>query len=392
MIEKIKIIGSILLLFLFLPVVIGGRIPHSIGEFLIGWVGIIVFIIIILFFLSINSNSHKENHKKNDEYFHSGYQYSNNEVIPMIDKSTNDAAILSSVSNDTIELTTSKKVNKKADIISTKDYILTKEQKLALLKVAIDFCYCSPERLYLWRGQYEILLEFVRTLKLEVGQLDVCIQEITERFFRTSKDIPNLEYYEIVKTIRQDKPFIQLINTCVKLLDFIDSLDEELIKTESYAYLVFPEILKEIGFTEKEIEDLKYGEGVYRTRDGKNIIVLQEQKKYQVNNEQEYPVSKEQMAIFKKNWTLPQFRKEFGIENRIESKKARHGSYKVCIFVNGKNHKETEVGFSNSLGYPTIEEIQTREKELMIGLSEYGNYKLYDNKIMWIVKTSIVNL
>ena len=157
MIEKIKIIGSILLLFLFLPVVIGGRIPHSIGEFLIGWVGIIVFIIIILFFLSINSNSHKENHKKNDEYFHSGYQYSNNEVIPMIDKSTNDAAILSSVSNDTIELTTSKKVNKKADIISTKDYILTKEQKLALLKVAIDFCYCSPERLYLWRGQYEIL-------------------------------------------------------------------------------------------------------------------------------------------------------------------------------------------------------------------------------------------
>ena len=384
MIEKIKTIGLILLLFIFLPVVIGGRIPHSIGEFLIGWVGIIVFIIIVLFFLSINSNSCKENHKKNNEYFHSGHQYSNNEIIPMIDKSTNSTEILSSVSKDTIELTASKKANRKAEIISTKDYILTKEQKLALLNVAIDFCYCSQERLYLWRGQYEILLEFTKTLKLEVGQLDVCIQKVTERFSRISKDTTKvLDYYKIVKTIHQDEPFIQFINTCHKLLNFIDSLDFELQQTEYYAYLAFPEILKDIGYTEDEINHIWKEETIYRFNKRSGIVNEQRIKQESLALiEQKYPVSKEQMAIFKKNWTLLQFRKEFGVEDKIESRTSRGEEYKVCIFINTSDNIKTEVGFSNSLGYPTLEEIKDREKELMVGLSEYGNYKLYDNKIV----------
>ena len=276
---------------------------------------------------------------------------------------------------------------------NSKISLITEKQKCALLKIAIELCYSSPERLYLWRGQYEILLEFTKTLKLEENQLNTCIQAVSERFFKVSETkVKDINYYEIVKSIYQDEPFIQLINTCVKLLDFIDSLDEELIKTESYAYLVFPEILEKIGFTKKEIEDLKYGEGVYRTRDGKNIIVLREQKKPQVTIKQKYPVSKEQMAIFRKNWTLPQFRKEFGIEKRIKSKKGRYGNYKVCIFVRNIDNNETEVGFSNSLGYPTIEEIQKREKELMVGLSVYGNYKLYDDKIKWESESLPVNL
>nr|DAJ98353.1 MAG TPA: hypothetical protein [Crassvirales sp.] len=270
-------------------------------------------------------------------------------------------------------------------------FSLTMEQRCALLKVALDLSYSSPNRLYLWKGQYEILLEFARTLELKEDQLEACILEIAEGFFRTSGDNINSDYYEVVRTITQDGPFIQLINICVKLLDFIDSLDDELIESESYAYLVFPKILGEIGFTQKEIEDLKYGEGIYRTRDGKNIIALQEQKEPQTNIEQEYPVSKEQMAIFKKNWTLPQFRKEFGVEDRVESRKnhTHDEDYKVCIFIKNSDGSEFNVGFSNSLGEPSIEEIQRREKELMVGLSYYGNYKLYDNQIPVLEKVDL---
>ncbi len=259
---------------------------------------------------------------------------------------------------------------------------LTIEQKYALLKVALNLSYSSPDRLYLWKEQYEILLEFTKTLRLKEDQLDICIQEIAKGFFRTSGDNINSDYYKVVRNITQDEPFIQLITTCGKLLDFIDSLDDELLEAESYAYLAFPKILEEIGFTQKEIEDLKYGEGIYRTKDGKNIIALQEQKEPQII-EQEFPVSEEQMAIFKKNWTLIQFRKEFGVEDRVESRKnhTHDENYKVCIFIKNSDGSEFNVGFSNSLGEPSIEEIKRREKELMIGLSEYGNYKLYDNKI-----------
>ena len=115
---------------------------------------------------------------------------------------------------------------------------------------------------------------------------------------------------------------------------------------------------------------------------GRKRFSLKESKEVSNPIEEIYPVSKEQMAIFKKNWTLPQFRKEIGIEDRIESRISRGKKYKVCIFINTSDNRKTEVGFSNSLGYPTLEEIKDREKELMVGLSEYGNYKLYDNKIV----------
>ena len=383
MAEKLKTIGFILLLFLFLPIVVGGRIPHSIGEFLIGWVGIVVFIILVLFFLSING--HKENYKKNNEHFHSEYQYSDNKIISTIDESTNDIAISSSIHNAMIEPIASKKVNRKADIVSTKDNILTREQVFALLKVAIDFCYCSPERLYLWKGQYEILLEFAETLKLGEEQLNLCLQEKEEILCKATVDDENIfTYYDIVKTIHQDKPFIQFIKTCIKLLDFLDSLEDDILKTEYYAYMVFPIILKDIGFTQKEIDAINYGEGVYKCKYENKTVPLKASKECSKLIKENYPVSKEQMAIFKKNWTLSHFRREIGIENRVESRENHtySESYKVCIFIRNSDGNEFTVGFSNSLGELSIEEIQRREKELMIGLSDYGNYKLYDNKIV----------
>lgn len=92
-----------------------------------------------------------------------------------------------------------------------------------------------------------------------------------------------------------------------------------------------------------------------------------------------YPVSEEQMSIFQKNWTLLEFRKEFGKENRIKDCINSYSfiPYKCCIFG-----KKVWVRFASSLGELSLKEIKSREKELMIGLSkEKKNYVLYDNKI-----------
>lgn len=392
MIEKLKTIGSVLLGLFLLPIFLGGRIPYSIKEYLISWLGVIIFVIVILFFLYLSDFGNKKNESKykDTKVTHSECTNVPNYKPSIKNKNTCNINAVSPKINNAHNITkkeicikTKEAPIKTITAQKEKENFVTVEQKEALLKIAIDLCYCSPDRLYLWKEQYEILLEFARTLSLKKDQLDICIIEIAERIFRTSTDNINQDYYEIARTISQDEPFIQLINVCSKLLEFIDSLDEKLIESESYAYLVFPKILEEIGFTQKEIEDLKYGEGIYGTIDGKNIIVLQGQKESQTNVEQEYPVSKVQMTIFKKNWTLPQFRKEFGIEDRVESKKNHtwNEDYKVCIFIKNSDGSEFEVGFSNSLGEPSIEEIQRREKELMVGLSYYGNYKLYDNQI-----------
>lgn len=384
MLDKLKTIGATLFGLLLFPIILGGRIPHSIQEYLvIGLVGIIVLSLIMLW--ACLSDSSKRRNKSNynktkltyQEITHiSGTKNSiknrnaYNVSTPFSRNNTAQNNIRKEVDIKTKDISNKQKVNQKE-----KENTITLNQRKALLKVAIDFCYCSPERLYLWKGQYEILLEFTKTLRLEERQLDASILEVSERFFRTSIDAKALDYYEVVKTIHQDEPFIQLINTCGKLLDFIDSLDDELIKTEYYAYLVFPEILKDIGFTQEEIEKIEREEEVYRFTD-KEVKV-----EPLISTKEDFPVSKEQMAIFKENWTLSQFREKFGTEQKVISKTnhTRDEEYKICIFA--KNSRETEVGFSNSLGNLTIDEIQKREKELMVGLSDYGNYKLYDNKI-----------
>lgn len=261
-----------------------------------------------------------------------------------------------------------------------------------MLKIAIDLCYCSPERLYLWKEQYKVLLEYTKALELKEEQLGSYIHEVVNRSIREPEDNVNtLDYYEVVKSIHQDESFIQLIRTCYKLLDVLETLPQEILEKEYYAYLVFPEILKNIGFTQEEIDKIEQGENVYRFT---NKSTLTETKKIEIKPPapvKTYLVSKEQMAIFKKNWTLPQFRKEFGIENRVESKKNHtwNEDYKVCIFIKNSDGSEFEVGLSNSLGEPSIEEIQRREKELMVGLSDYGNYKLYDNKIPVLEKIDL---
>lgn len=60
MIEKLKTIGSVLLGLFLLPILLGGRIPYSIKEYLISWLGVIIFVIVILFFLYLSDSGNKK--------------------------------------------------------------------------------------------------------------------------------------------------------------------------------------------------------------------------------------------------------------------------------------------------------------------------------------------
>lgn len=323
---------------------------------------------------------------------------SNDKVIAAANKSKNEidscfngcsvnTPVLNNVKNNN-NLKVNSKENKYSNtnkVVSTL-YCITKEQRYALLKVAVDFCYCSPERNYLLTGQYELLLEFVKILKLEETHLITYIRQKWFMFGGNNTNVNNLNHYEIAKTIHQDEIFLQFIYICNKLLELLDSLDSEQLKVEYYAYLVYPELLKEIGFTQEEADKIVKGENIYRfERKRKEAEVQKGKINSCTSTAEDHPVSKEQMAIFKKNWTIPQFRKEFGTENVIRQKVNYSTSeiYKVCIFIKGSGTQEqkTEVGFSNSIGDLTIQDIQKRERELMIGLSESDNYKLYDKKL-----------
>lgn len=397
--EKLKTIGSAILIILFLPIYIGGKIPESIGEFLLEWLVIIMLFLLILLLLCLNDSGKKKNitttKKPNINASKPNCPLDNKVVIK--NKEISSTGILSSTIVNTPQNITQKEVSTETENMPNKvktikrKSTLTIKQRCALLKVAVNFCYCSPERLYLLKEQYEILLEFAKTLKLKEDHLLRGIHEIAENSSMASEDsTKTLDYCEIVKNIHQDKPFIQFINTCNKLLNLLDSLNQEQLETEYYAYLVFPKILKDIGFTQEEIDKINNGEVVYRFKKKCKITKTEEVKTESLPTViKSFPVSKEQMAIFKENWTLLQFRERFGTEDRVEDRinHTRKEGYKICIFIKGS--KETEVGFSNSLGYPTIEEIQNREKELMVGLSDYGNYKLYDNKITPIVGVPI---
>mgnify|MGYP004549931999 CR=1 FL=1 len=394
--ETLKIVCFAVLIILFLPIYIGGRIPESIEGYFAELLVVIVLILLILFFLCINDSGKKKNIKttKKPDINTSESTHIFDSKVVIKDKETCSTYTPPTTKVGTSQTIIQKKVSAETENVPNKvkttkrKSTLTIKQRCALLKVAVDFCHCSPERHYLWKGQYEILLEFTKTLKLKEDHLLRCIHEVSESFFMSSEDsVKTSDYYEVVKTIHQDEPFIQFINTCDKLLNLLDSLSQEQLETECYAYLVFPEILRDIGFTQEEIDRINHGEVIYRFKKECKVTKTEEVKTEPLPAVKEsFPVSKEQMAIFKESWTLPQFRESFGIENRIEDRTnhTRKEGYKVCIFVNGS--KETEVGFSNSLGYPSIEEIQKREKELMVGLSYYGNYKLYDNKIMSMVE------
>ena len=92
-------------------------------------------------------------------------------------------------------------------------------------------------------------------------------------------------------------------------------------------------------------------------------------------SDKEYYISEEQKSIFKENWTLKDFKKEFGNEINIKEYKFdeeySHEFEKVNCFVLALDNEGCIISFVHP---------QYREKELMVGFTG-RNYVLYDKNI-----------
>ena len=244
-------------------------------------------------------------------------------------------------------------------------FILTIKQRQALMNVAVALSdkYCVPDK----REEVKkVLIDYMHYLKFHLAASYLKKLMDMQSIDYTKKDI------EVIKSIQIKEHIDTFVTICLTLV----KLGGENI----FVDYEFTKILKDIGFSQEEINKINNEEYVYKFKRKDNKENL---KKKETSVIEKLPVSKEQLAIFRKSWTLPQFRKAVGVEDRVESRNNHscNEGYKVCIFLKNLDHSEFEVGFSNSLGDLTIDEIQRREKELMVGLSEYGRYKLYDDKI-----------
>lgn len=393
MIEKLKTIGSVLLGLLLLPIVFGGRIPKSIGEYLLEVVALVICILLVLSFLFFkDSRKKRSNSSRNDTKV-----ICPEPTVPTIKNSIekNTKYIDISITKNTtsqdsnkIEIKNNYKNtsnNKNCD--NSQSNLI--DQKIAILKVVF------------WLTREEIVITNKKKIEQFINLFSIKLGLHCTYGFIVMPTISDIDkYVKTIKSIQDDKLLLMFINACRKVI----YLESDICIWTPHDYEM---ILVDLGFSKENIQTLRV---LYNTKELQTIYVLpkrnynkpiesqeKEKKVKEVKKAEfpqlieEYPVSKEQMAIFEKNWTLSQFRKEFGIEDRVESKKNHtwNEDYKVCIFIKNSDDSEFEVRLSNSLGEPSIGEIQRREKELMVGLSDYGNYKLYDNKIPVLEKINL---
>lgn len=394
MIEKLKTIGSVLLGLLLLPIVFGGRIPKSIGEYLLEVVALVICILLVLSFLfSKDSRKKRSNSSRNGtkvicpeptvSAIKKPVKKSTKYINTSITKNT------TSQGSNKIEIKNNYKNtsnNKNCD--NSQSNLIDK--KIAILKVVF------------WLTREEIVITNKKKIEQFINLFSIKLGLHCTYSFIVMPTISDIDkYVKTIKSIQDGKLLLMFINACRKVI----YLESDICIWAPHDYEM---ILVNLGFSKEDIQTLK---ALYYTKELQTIYILPKRRNYNKPIEsqekeeevkeikkteypqliEEYPVYKEQMTIFKKNWTLPQFRKEFSIEDRVESKKNHtwNEDYKVCIFITNSDGSEFEVGLSNSLGEPSIEEIQRREKELMVGLSDYGNYKLYDNKIPVLEKIDL---
>lgn len=93
-------------------------------------------------------------------------------------------------------------------------------------------------------------------------------------------------------------------------------------------------------------------------------------------------ITEKDYRIFRKCWLYTDFIKQFGKVREIKecTNSTTGKQYKACIIYKEKGNI-LWVGFSTSLGELTLKEISDRKEELKVGLTDKGNYKLYDYKI-----------
>ena len=226
---------------------------------------------------------------------------------------------------------------------------LSVEQKCALLN-AVASLYTTDNMLNNRQEAKQVLVEFMQLLGLKEEQLTYCINH--------QSWLDRKKYIDVMKTIQKDDPFIQFICTCKELID--------LGGDNMFINYSFTRILKDVGFSQKDVYDIIKGKYNYKF----DCTVLEE------------PAEETNSSILQ-SWSLLEFAKNYvkmQVGNFVNSNTGEE--FKSCMFTK-EDGSYDYVGFHSQLGVFTPAEISKRKKKLKVGLTQSGKYILYDHIDNW---------
>lgn len=226
---------------------------------------------------------------------------------------------------------------------------LSVEQRRALLNAAASL-YTADNMPNNRQEAKQVLVEFMQLLRLKDEHLTYCIHH--------QSWLDRKKYIDVMKTIQKDNPFIQFICTCKELID--------LGGDNMFINYTFTRILKDVGFSQKDVYDITKGKYNYKF----DSTVL------------EKPTEETNSSILQ-SWSLLEFAKNYvkmQVGNFVNSNTGKE--FKSCMFLK-EDGSYDYVGFHSQLGELTPAEISERKKKLKVGLTQSGKYVLYDHIDDW---------
>ncbi len=226
---------------------------------------------------------------------------------------------------------------------------LSVEQKCALLNAAASL-YTTDNMPNNRQEAKQVLVDFMHVLGLKDENLTYCINH--------QSWLDRKKYIDVMKTIQKDGPFIQFICICLELID--------LGGDNMFINYTFTRILKDVGFSQKDVYDIIKGKYNYKF----DSTVLEE------------PTEETNSSILQ-SWSLLEFAKNYvkmKVGNFVNSNTGEE--FKSCMFIK-EDGSYDYVGFHSQLGELTPAEISERKKELKVSLTESGKYVLYDHIDDW---------
>lgn len=226
---------------------------------------------------------------------------------------------------------------------------LSVEQKCALLNAAASL-YTIDNMPNNRQEAKQVLVEFMQLLGLKDEHLTYCIHH--------QSWLDRKKYIDVVKTIQKDDPFIQFICTCKELIN--------LGGDNMFINYTFTRILKDVGFSQKDVYDIIKGKYNYKF----DSTVLED------------PTEETNSSILQ-SWSLLEFAKNYvkmQVGDFVNSNTEEE--FKSCMFLK-KDGSYDYVKFHSQLGELSPAEISKRKKELKVGLTQSGKYVLYDHIDDW---------
>ena len=226
---------------------------------------------------------------------------------------------------------------------------LSVEQKCALLNAAVSL-YTIDNMPNNRQEAKQVLVEFMQLLGLKDEHLTYCIHH--------QSWLDRKKYIDVMKTIQKDDPFIQFICTCKELIN--------LGGDNMFINYTFTRILKDVGFSQKDVYDIIKGKYNYKF----DSTVLEE------------PTEETNSSILQ-SWSLLEFAKNYvkmQVGDFVNSNTEEE--FKSCMFLK-EDGSYDYVKFHSQLGELSSAEISKRKKELKVGLTQSGKYVLYDHIDDW---------